>query len=224
VNKTRVAVGAGAMTMVALCFANGLQQGIDQSQSQAIESLKASFHVSDLQIGLIRVATGPAGALGALLIARLCRDRARTLVLSGMFATWSVLMFVTGFVSVFPLFVLMRALTAPTEATDPAALPLLADWWPARTASREGQHLPGGCGVGAIFGIAGPASSSIATDGSPRSGCGSPSGSSARSSSARSASLGAARRTSRSATRSRRSKPTHSSNTRPRSPSSLVSP
>ncbi len=31
----------------------------------------------------------------------------------------------------FPLFVIFRAMTAPTEATDPAALPLLADWWPA---------------------------------------------------------------------------------------------
>src|SRR5204862_6027625 len=86
--KTRVAVNAGALTMVALCFANGLQQGIDQSQSQAIESLKTSFAVTDFQIGLIRVATGAAGALGALLIARLCRDRARTKVLAGMFTVW----------------------------------------------------------------------------------------------------------------------------------------
>ena len=153
--KTKVAVGAGAVTMVALCFANGLQQGIDQSQSQAIESLKASFHVSDLQIGLIRVATGSAGALGALLIARLCRDRARTVVLSGMFLAWSVLMLLTGFVGLFPLFVVMRALAAPTEATDPAALPLLADWWPAEQRAAKVSIFQAGAAVGAIVGIIG---------------------------------------------------------------------
>src|SRR5438445_2758519 len=151
--KTKVAVGAGAVTMVALCFANGLQQGIDQSQSQAIESLKASFHVSDLQIGLIRVATGSAGALGALLIARLCRDRARTVVLSGMFVAWSLLMLLTGFVGLFPLFVVMRALAAPTEATDPAALPLLADWWPAEQRAAKVSIFQAGAAVGAIVGI-----------------------------------------------------------------------
>ena len=153
--RKRVAVGAGALTMVSLCFANALQQGIDQSQSQAIESLKASFHVSDLQIGLMRVATGPAGALGALFIAWLCRDRARTRVLSGMFVTWSLLMFATGFVTAFPLFVLFRAITAPTEATDPAALPLLADWWPAEQRAAKVSVFQAGAGVGAIVGIVG---------------------------------------------------------------------
>jgi MFS family permease len=141
--------------MVSLCFANALQQGIDQSQSQAIESLKASFHVSDLQIGLMRVATGPAGAIGALFIAWLCRDRARTRVLSGMFVTWSLLMFATGFVGAFPLFVLFRALAAPTEATDPAALPLLADWWPAEQRAAKVSVFQAGAGVGAIVGIVG---------------------------------------------------------------------
>jgi predicted MFS family arabinose efflux permease len=155
VTRKRAAVGAGALTMVALCFSNALQQGIDQSQSQAIESLKAAFHVSDFQIGLMRVATGPAGAVGALFIARLCRDRARTRVLSGMFVTWSLMMLLTGFVGFFPLFVLMRALTAPTEATDPAALPLLADWWPAEQRAAKVSIFQAGAGVGAIVGIVG---------------------------------------------------------------------
>lgn len=155
VTKKRAAVGAGALTMVALCFANALQQGIDQSQSQAIESLKAAFHVSDLQIGLMRVATGPAGAIGALLIARLCRNRARTRVLSGMFFTWSFFMLLTGFVGIFPLFVFARAITAPTEATDPAALPLLADWWPAEQRAAKVSIFQAGAGVGAIVGIIG---------------------------------------------------------------------
>src|SRR5215210_3681755 len=141
--------------MVALCFSNALQQGIDQSQSQAIESLKDAFGVSDFQIGLMRVATGPAGAIGALLIAYLCRNRARTHVLSGMFVMWSVMMFLTGFVGFFPLFVMMRALTAPTEATDPATMPLLADWWPAEQRAAKVSILQAGAGFGAIVGIVG---------------------------------------------------------------------
>jgi len=151
--KTRVAVGAGALTMVALCFANGLQQGIDQSQSQAIESLKASFAVTDFEIGLIRVATGAAGALGALLIARLCRDRARTKVLAGMFTVWAALLAVTGLATQFAVFIVFRALTAPTEATDPAALPLIADWWPAAQRAGKVSVFQAGAGVGAFVGL-----------------------------------------------------------------------
>lgn len=151
--KTRAAVGAGALTMVALCFANGLQQGIDQSQSQAIESLKAAFSVSDFQIGLIRVVTGSVGAVGALLIARLCRDRARTTVLAGMFATWAVLMAVTGLAMNFAVFLVFRGLTAPTEATDPAALPLVADYWPAEQRAGKVSTFQAGAGVGAFIGL-----------------------------------------------------------------------
>jgi predicted MFS family arabinose efflux permease len=155
VSATKTAVGAGALTMVALCFANALQQGIDQSQSQAIESLKSSFDVSDFKIGLIRVATGSAGAIGALVIARLCRDRPRTRVLSGMFAAWAALMAVTGFASYFLLFVLFRTMTAPTEATDPAALPLLADYWPADQRASRLSIFQAGAGVGAFVGLVG---------------------------------------------------------------------
>ena len=139
--------------MVALCFANGLQQGIDQSQSQAIESLKAAFSVTDFEIGLIRVATGSAGAVGALLVARLCRGRARTKVLGWMFAAWTALMAVTGFATYFVVFVLFRTLTAPTEATDPAALPLIADWWPAEQRAGKVSTFQAGAGVGAFIGL-----------------------------------------------------------------------
>ena len=151
--RTQAAVGAGALTMVALCFANGLQQGIDQSQSQAIESLKAAFSVTDFEIGLIRVATGSAGAAGALLIARLCRDRARTRVLTLMFATWTALMAATGVATSFVVFIMFRAFTAPTEATDPAALPLIADWWPAEQRAGKVSTFQAGAGVGAFIGL-----------------------------------------------------------------------
>ena len=153
VTKKRAAVGAGALTMVALCFANGLQQGIDQSQSQAIESLKAYFHVDDFGIGLIRVATGSMGAAGALLIAKLCRTRARTRVLSWMFGLWAAFMALTGFAWTFVMFVVVRGFTAPTEATDPAALPLIADWWPAGQRASKVSTFQAGAGVGAFVGL-----------------------------------------------------------------------
>jgi MFS family permease len=153
--RTEELAGAGALTMVALCFANGLQQGIDQSQSQAIESLKAYFHVTDFAIGLMRVPTGIGGALGALLIARLCQRRARTRVLAAMFAVWSILMFAVGFAGIFAVFVVVRALASPTEATDPAALPLIADWWPAEQRAGKVSIFQAGAGVGAFVGIIG---------------------------------------------------------------------
>jgi MFS family permease len=153
--KTQQVAGAGAITMVSLCFANALQQGVDQSQSQAIESLKAYFHVTDTWIGLMRIPTGVGGALGALLIARLCQRRARTRVLAGMFAVWSVLMLAVGFAGIFFVFLLLRTMTAPTEATDPAALPLIADWWPAEQRAAKVSIFQAGAGVGAFVGLVG---------------------------------------------------------------------
>ena len=153
VRATSTAVGAGALTIVALCFANGLQQGIDQSQSQAIESLKTAFTVTDFQIGLIRVATGSMGAVGALLVARLCRNRARTKVLGWMFGAWTALMALTGLAMNFVVFVAFRTLTAPTEATDPAALPLIADWWPAEQRAAKVSTFQAGAGAGAFIGL-----------------------------------------------------------------------
>src|SRR5258705_8169615 len=67
----RQAATYGAMTMVALCFANGLQGGEIQGVSQATESLRHYFHVGDTALGVLQFFVGMAGAFGAVWIGTL---------------------------------------------------------------------------------------------------------------------------------------------------------
>ena len=165
--RTRVGagVGAGAMTMVALCFANGLQGGGAQAFAQSIDSLKRTFHVTDFAIGVIPFCVGIAGNVGAVPIAQLCARRKRTMVLAGMFAGWGLLMALAGAVPAFRLagfaaggfvlFGIFRVGASFLEATDPASIPLIADWWPVQVRARQVSIFNAGAGIGAFGGIIG---------------------------------------------------------------------
>jgi len=167
IRRSGVATGAGAggMTMVALCFANGLQNGGSQTFAQAIDSIKATYHVSDFVIGIIPFCVGIAGNVGAVPIAQVCARYRRTRVLAGMFIGWGLLIAVAGLVpdlrlfgfaaAGFVLFGILRVASSVLEATDPAALPLIADWWPVRVRARQVSIFNAGAGVGAIVGIVG---------------------------------------------------------------------
>jgi MFS family permease len=158
-------VGAGGMTMVALCFANGLQEGGGQTFAQCIDSIKASFHVSDFVIGIIPFCVGIAGNVGAVPIAQLCARHSRTKVLAAMFVGWGLLFALAGLVPDFRLFgfaamgfVLfgtLRVAASFLEATDPAALPLVADWWPVGVRATKVSIFNAVAGVGAIVGLIG---------------------------------------------------------------------
>jgi MFS family permease len=157
--------GAGAMTMVALCFANGLQLGGAQTFAQAIDSIKATYHVSDFVIGIIPFCVGIAGNVGAVPIAQLCARYRRTRVLAAMFLGWGLLFALTGLVpdmrlfgfaaAGFVLFAILRVASSTLEATDPAALPLIADWWPVQVRGRQVSIFNAGAAVGAITAIIG---------------------------------------------------------------------
>lgn len=164
----RTAMRAGALTMVALCFANGLQQGELQAFSQASDKIKAAFHTSDSALGLVSFCQGVVGAFGALLIGALCVRRRRTRVLAGMFAIWTVLMLLLGLsrrlsvslaglnltIGAFGVFLLVKLFTSVTEATDPAAYPLIGDYWPLDERAGKVSIFNAGGGIGAFVGIA----------------------------------------------------------------------
>jgi MFS family permease len=126
--------------MVALCFANGLQGGASQTFAQATDALKHTFHVNDAVLGVIPFGVAIAGNVGSVPVAALSVRHRRTGVLAGMFVLWGVLMLFAGLapaISVFGLasagfvvFAIFRVSSAFLEATDPAAYPLIADWWP----------------------------------------------------------------------------------------------
>lgn len=136
----RSAAAAGVMTMVALCFANGLQGGMGQTFAQATDAIKQSFHVNDAALGVIPFGVGLAGNLGGVPVASFCARHRRVAVLTTLFVVWGGIIALAGitprfgFLGVagvgFGLFALLRVASAICEATDPATYSLISDWWP----------------------------------------------------------------------------------------------
>lgn len=151
----RQVVTYGAMTMVALCFANGLQGGEVQGVSQATESLRAYFHVGDTALGVVQFMCGLAGALGSLGIGALCATRPRTRVLALMFAVWTIAMGVNALSTTFVMFIAVRLVISVAEATDPPVYPLIGDFWPHEQRAQKVSIFNAGGGVGGIIGIVG---------------------------------------------------------------------
>jgi MFS family permease len=158
----------GGMTMVAIIFANFLQLGELQSFAQAAESIRHSLHVTDFQLGLLSFLTGVVGALGALPVGALCSRRARTRVLAGMFTIWAALMIVLGLsqhlalslfglragMSAFLVFAGVKLVVSLTEATDPAAYPLISDYWPVERRAAKVSIFNAGGAAGSLLGLA----------------------------------------------------------------------
>jgi predicted MFS family arabinose efflux permease len=149
--------------MVAVCFANGLQGGRAATLSQATESLEHSFHIPDVALGVLTFTMATGGAVAALGTGILANRMARTRLLAYMFGLWSVLMGLAalspsfsllGFaVSGFVIFFAIMIPTSVTEATDPAALPLISDYWPLNQRASKISIFNAGAGVGALLGI-----------------------------------------------------------------------
>ena len=154
--------GAGALTMVALCFANGLQGGATTTYSQATDTLKQVFHVSDAVIGVVPFTVAIVGNIAAIPVAWFCARHARTRVLAGMFVLWGVFIALVGLspASVFGFgalgfatFAVFRTAAASLEATDPAAYPLIADWWPVQQRAAKVSVFNSLSAVGAFAGL-----------------------------------------------------------------------
>jgi MFS family permease len=163
-HKRQMATGAGAMTMVALCFANGLQGGMSATFSQATDVIKHSFHVNDAVLGIVPFGVGLAGNLGAVPVAAWCARHKRVMVLSGMFLAWGLLITLAGMAPAFGLFglagagfagfALFRTASAFFEATDPATYPLISDWWPVDHRARKVSVFNTLSAIGSFGGLA----------------------------------------------------------------------
>jgi MFS family permease len=157
--------GAGALTMVALCFANGLQGGAGQTFAQSTEALKHTFHINDAALGVVPFCTGIAGNVGAVPVAAICARHKRTTVLAVMFVLWGVVVALAGLVPAFAflglaaagfvLFGALRVISSLLEATDPASLPLIGDWWPVEARARKVSIFNAGAAVGSFAGLGG---------------------------------------------------------------------
>src|SRR4051812_27580532 len=157
-----IGASAGGLTMVALCFANGLQAGVGTTYSQATDVLKDVFHVNDAALGVIPFGVSIVGNVSALPVAAWCARRPRVKVLATMFLVWGVLIALAGLspasvfgfsVLGFALFGVVRIASAAMEATDPAVYPLIADWWPVERRAAKISVFNSLSAVGAFAGL-----------------------------------------------------------------------
>ena len=151
---SRRAVAYGLGPLMALSLTNGLQSGEQIGLSQAVDGIKASFHASDLQLGLLPLAMAVTGLLGAIPIGRLTDLSRRTRLVAIATLVWTAFMFGAGLsVSLLMLYLLRMGLGA-IEASSMAAHSLISDYYPvAERAKRLGQYA-GGSLVGALFAFA----------------------------------------------------------------------
>src|SRR5215831_19726463 len=88
----RVLLYGSGTTMVAICFANGLQGGRAATLSQATESLEHSFHIPDVALGALTFTMATVGAFAALATGILANRMSRTRLLAIMFGLWTAFM------------------------------------------------------------------------------------------------------------------------------------
>jgi len=149
--------------MVALCFANGLQGGLSQTFAQSTEALKHTFHINDAALGVVPFCVGIAGNVGGVPVAHFCARHSRTAVLAGMFALWGALVTLAALTPSFTLlgfgaagfviFGVFRVASSTLEATDPAALPLIGDWWSMDDRAKKISIFNAGAAVGTFGGL-----------------------------------------------------------------------
>jgi MFS family permease len=163
--RKRAVVAYGATTMLALGFCNALQNGESNSVANALDGIKHTFHVADAALGAAAVVYSLGGSWGAIPIAGFCARHKRVTVLAAMFAVWSVMMFLAASVPLlvvgmtgFLAFTFFRLMIGWMEATDPAAYPLISDYYPHdQRASRIGVfQAVAAVGTALGLGLSGP--------------------------------------------------------------------
>lgn len=147
----------GARPLVALGLLLALEQGEKQSLSVALPGLKATFGVSDGALGTLPLVMAVVG-LVAVIPFGIMADRARrTLLLAVAAAVWTVCIGLNGLALSFALLVLARVGLGAVEANSPAALSLLADYYPVSQRARRLSLYQLGAVGGSLFALAGGA-------------------------------------------------------------------
>lgn len=145
----------GAIPLVVLAGTVALESGERLSLSQAVDGLKAEFHLSDTALGFIPAAMILIGLVGAFPFGFLADRVRRTALLATGMGIWSVCMLLNGLAPGYGFLFATRLGVGTVEANGPAAVSLLADYYPVRErAKRIGLYQSGGL-VGATLGLIG---------------------------------------------------------------------
>ncbi len=143
----------GALPIVALAATQMLEQGERLSLSQALDGMKLEFGASDAALGGISAAMTVVGALGALPFGWLADRTRRTFLLAGAMGVWTVCMGLSALVPGLLLLYVARIGVGVVEANGPAAVSLLADYYPVQDRGRAMSRYQAGSAIGGGIGL-----------------------------------------------------------------------
>ena len=151
-NAKRGLYGWGPLGALAAMVA--LESGERLSLSQAVDGIKEEFGVGDVAVGALPVAMATVAVFGAVPMGFLADRRRRTTLLAIAIVIWTVCMGINGLVSTYLLLFVFRMGVGAVEATGPAAVSLLADYYPVKDRARTLGLYQSGALAGAIVGAA----------------------------------------------------------------------
>lgn len=154
-SSTRRAVRYGMIPLLALATTTLLEAGERGSLSVAVDRLKEDFQLTDKAVGAIPFAMTIIGVLGAFPFGMLADRLRRTRLLAGAMLVWTSCMALNGLAPTYAFLFATRLGVGTVEANGPAAVSLIADYYPIEERSRRfGLYALGGL-VGTIIGYVG---------------------------------------------------------------------
>jgi len=146
----------GKWPLIALASTVALETGERLSLSQAVEGIKDEFGVTDQALGWLAFAMVLIGVLGAFPIGALTdRVRRRNRLLAGAMVIWTIVMGLNGLATSFALLFAARLGVGAVEANGPAAISLLADYYPVDERAKRMGLYQSGAFIGAMVGLLG---------------------------------------------------------------------
>ncbi len=144
----------GAFPVVALAGTVALEQGERLSLSQALDGIQADFHVSDAALGWLGAAMVLVGVVGSIPFGALAdRWRRATLMVIAM-VVWTACMGLNAIAPTFAFLFVSRMGIGVVEANGPAAVSLMADYYPVANRARMMGRYQLGAAFGGLLGVA----------------------------------------------------------------------
>ena len=145
----------GWLPLAALAATVAIEQGEKQSLSQAVDGIQHQFHVSDTAIGVLPFAMALVGVVGAFPFGVLADRRRRTALLAAGVLAWTVCMGANAIATSYALLFVARMGVGTLEGNSPAAVSLLADYYPVEDRAKNMGIYQSGALAGALVGLIG---------------------------------------------------------------------
>jgi MFS family permease len=147
------AVVYGGAPLFTLALVNAVQTGEVAGLGYATDGIKATFGVGDGLIGLMPTAASLLGIPAVLLIGPLADRVKRTHLIAWLMVAWALALGLAATATAFATLFLFRMVVGALESNGPAAISLLADYYPVEKRSRTMSRYQLGGAAGGLFGL-----------------------------------------------------------------------